>query len=96
MLIVISELEGNRIAQVDYKIGTVVKHKFYHYHGIVVAYDTLCAAGDKWYLAHTTQPAREQPCYHVLVNQSGGLTAYVAQSNLELDSSPRTGDHSQI
>ncbi|MDG1242357.1 MAG: heat shock protein HspQ [Opitutae bacterium] len=96
MLTVISELEGNRISQVDFKIGSAVKHKLYHYYGTVIAYDTLCAAGDKWYLANTTQPGREQPWYHVLVNQSGCLTTYVAQSNLEPDVGIPAGDHFQI
>ena len=95
MLLVISEFEGNQVSQVDFKIGAEVKHRLYHYHGIVVAYDTQCAAGDKWYLANKTKPTREQPWYHVLVNESGGLTAYVAQSNLERDAAEQTVDHSQ-
>ncbi len=96
MLFVISGFEGNRAPQVDFKIGTVVKHKFCHYYGIIVAYDTQCAAGDKWYLANKTQPTREQPWYHVLVNESGGLTAYVAQSDLERGATEHTVDYPQI
>jgi heat shock protein HspQ len=96
MLMVISGLDGNRIPEVDFKIGTPVRHKLYHYHGMIVAYDTLCAAGDKWYLANKTQPPREQPWYHVLVDQSGGLTTYVAQSNLARDASGQAVDHPQI
>ncbi|KRP37291.1 MAG: hypothetical protein ABS34_03510 [Opitutaceae bacterium BACL24 MAG-120322-bin51] len=96
MLIVISDLEGNRVPQVDFELGAVVKHKLYHYRGVVVAYDMQCAAGDKWYLGNETQPPREQPWYHVLVNESGGLSTYVAQSNLECDVSGQPIDHPQI
>jgi heat shock protein HspQ len=95
MLLVISEFEGNQAPQVDFKIGAAVKHKLYHYHGIVVAYDTQCAAGDKWYLANKTQPTREQPWYHVLLDESGGLTAYVAQSDLERDAAEQAVDYPQ-
>ena len=61
--------------------------------------DPHCTAGDTWYYANQTQPAKEQPWYHVLVHDSGGLSTYVAQSNLEPDDSrepithPRLGTH---
>ena len=96
MLIVISELEGNRAPQVDFEFGAVVKHKLYHYRGVIVAYDLQCAAGDEWYLANKTQPTREQPWYHVLLNDCGGLTSYVAQSNLAHDASGQALDHPQV
>lgn len=87
MLIELTGLEGSVTPQVAFKLGIVVKHKLYHYRGVIVAYDMECSAGDKWYQANKTQPARDQPWYHVLVDESGGLSTYVAQSNLELDMS---------
>ena len=44
-------------------------------------------AGDTWYHSNKTQPSREQPWYHILVHDSGGISTYVAQSNLKEDTS---------
>lgn len=81
---------------VYYELGTVVKHKLYHYRGVIVAYDPACVAGDKWYYANKTQPPRNQPWFHVLVHDSGGLSTYVAQSNLEVDTSGEPINHPRI
>jgi heat shock protein HspQ len=43
-----------------------------------------CQASDDWYQSNQTQPERDQPWYHVLVDQSGATT-YPAQSSLLLD-----------
>jgi len=96
MLIAITALEGNTIPQIDFELGVVVRHKLYNYRGVIVAYDMQCAAGDKWYLANKNQPSREQPWYHVLVNQSGGLSTYVAQSNLACDESGQPINHPRL
>ncbi len=96
MIIGITDFEGSGFCCVDFPLGTVVKHKLYHYRGVIVAYDMECAAGDKWYLANKTQPARNQPWYHVLVHESGGLSTYVAQSNLECDQSGQPINHPRL
>ena len=96
MLIGITDFEGSGTPCVDFPLGVVVKHKLYHYRGVIVAFDLQCAAGDKWYLANKTQPLREQPWYHVLVHESGGLSTYVAQSNLECDLSELPINHPRL
>lgn len=96
MLIGITDFEGSSVSQVDFKLGMVVKHKLYHYRGVIVAYDLKCAAGDKWYQTNKTQPSREQPWYHILVDESGGLSTYVAQSNLVCDASGQPIDHPRL
>lgn len=53
-------------------------------------------AGEKWYMANKTQPDRNQPWYHVLVHNSGGLSTYVAQSNLVEDTSGQPIEHPRI
>lgn len=53
-------------------------------------------AGDTWYYANKTQPAKEQPWYHLLVHASGGLSTYVAHSNLEVDGSQAPIVHPRI
>lgn len=62
--------------------GQLVHHKHYGYRGVVVAVDESCHADDSWYQTNQTQPNRNQPWYHVLVDQTT-TTTYVAESNLE-------------
>ncbi len=45
---------------------------------------TSCQAPDEWYRANQTQPDRDQPWYHVLVDESAGAT-YAAETSLEPD-----------
>ncbi|TVP76544.1 MAG: heat shock protein HspQ [Puniceicoccaceae bacterium] len=79
-----------------YELGTLVLHKNYAYRGVIVAVDPRCMAGETWYRSNKTQPPREQPWYHVLVHDSGGLSTYVAQSNLEEDNSGNPINHPRL
>ena len=65
-------------------MGEVISHKRYAYRGVIVSIDPDCQAPDDWYKANQTQPNRNQPWYHILVDGSQQVT-YVAQSNLEYD-----------
>jgi len=67
-----------------FEIGEVISHKRYAYRGVIVSIDTDCQAPDDWYKANQTQPNRNQPWYHILVDGNQQVT-YVAQSNLEYD-----------
>jgi len=96
MLIGITDFETGGATSVHFQLGEVVKHKHYHYRGVIVAYDMQCVAGDKWYQTNKTQPSRDQPWYHVLVHETGGLSTYVAQSNLEPDSSGEPINHPRL
>jgi heat shock protein HspQ len=51
---------------------------------VVVDLDLSCAASDEWYLSNQTQPRRDQPWYHLLVD-SAVHTTYAAEENLEPD-----------
>ncbi len=96
MLIGLTDFDGSPAPLIDYAIGTVVYHKLYNYRGVVVAHDLQCMAGDTWYYANKTQPSKDQPWYHVLVHDSGGLSTYVAQENLEIDDSGESVNHPRI
>lgn len=61
-----------------------MRHQRYGYRGVIVAADKKCQASDEWYQGNQTQPDREQPWYHVLVDGTAHST-YVAESNLQLD-----------
>jgi len=66
--------------------GEVVRHRRYGYRGVIVARDEFCQADDKWYSKNQTQPERNQPWYHVLVDGSSTCT-YAASVNLMADES---------
>lgn len=64
--------------------GELVKHRRYGYRGVVVDVDRGCQASEQWYWKNQTQPSRDQPWYHVLVDGSS-TTTYSAQENLTPD-----------
>lgn len=96
MLIAFTDLEGNARAGVTFQTGSLVRHRLYGYRGVVVTNDPYCMAGETWYNANKTQPPKEQPWYHVLVHESGGLSTYVAQSNLVPDESGEPIEHPRL
>lgn len=67
----------------QFRVGQIVHHRRYDYRGVIVSADPSCQADDAWYQRNMTQPPRNQPWYHVLVD--GGSETYVAQENLEAD-----------
>lgn len=75
-----------------FAVGQLVLHNRYGYRGIIVEIDPQCNATDQWYYGNQTQPNRSQPWYHVLVDGSEEAT-YVAEDNLEKDSSGDKIDH---
>jgi len=89
-------MDGGATPGIYYDLGVIVTHKLYGYRGVIVAVDTSCMAGDTWYQSNKTQPTRVQPWYHVLVHDSGGLSTYVAQSNLDEDASGEPVEHPRI
>jgi heat shock protein HspQ len=72
--------------------GDLVRHRRYGYRGVVVDLDLACSAPEEWYSSNKTQPDREQPWYHVLVDSSH-QTTYAAEENLEPDPNPLSISH---
>ena len=70
----------------QFRTGQIVHHKRYDYRGVIVAFDATCQADDAWYNKNRTQPTRDQPWYHVLVDDAEHMT-YVAERHLETDES---------
>lgn len=65
----------------DFAPGQLVRHRRYDYRGVVVDFDMSCGASDEWYHRNRSQPDRDQPWYHVLVDGSDVIT-YAAQASL--------------
>ena len=72
--------------------GQLVRHVRYGYRGVVVEVHPHCQADDAWYRSNQTQPPRNQPWYHVLVD-GGQQTTYAAETSLEADPSGRPVEH---
>jgi heat shock protein HspQ len=77
-----------------FTVGQVIHHRRYDYRGVVVKVDSQCRADDEWYSRNQTQPDRAQPWYHVLVD--GGRETYVAEDNLEADSTNGPVEHPMV
>lgn len=75
--------------------GQLVVHRRYGYRGVVVCRDDTCQADTQWYLKNQTQPDRQQPWYHVLVDGANACT-YAASQNLVADTSEDPVDHPLI
>ena len=69
-----------------FETGEVVVHRLYGYRAVVVAFDSNCQADEDWYLSNQTQPSKDQPWYHLLVDGAQHVT-YSAESNLHKDGS---------
>ncbi|MGB1128047.1 MAG: heat shock protein HspQ [Opitutales bacterium] len=92
----LTDFEGHATPGIYFELGALVRHRRDNYRGVIVSCDPCCKAGDTWYYANKTQPSRDQPWYHILVHDSGGLSTYVAQSNLEADATAEPVEHPRI
>lgn len=70
-----------------FAIGDVVHHRLFDYRGVIVDVDPHMMLPDEWYDAVArSRPPRDKPWYRVLVHNATHET-YVAERNLEPDSS---------
>lgn len=67
-----------------YRIGQVIRHCRYGYTGVIVAVDHSFCGDLQWYAANKSHPNRDQPWYHILVDESKAAT-YTAESSLNGD-----------
>ena len=75
------------ISQAQFSVGELVTHRLFHYRGVIIDVDANFQLTDEWYdMVAQSQPPRNLPWYHVLVHQAQHTT-YVAERNLETDSS---------
>ena len=83
---------GAVIGSALFRPGDLVRHRRYGYRGLVVEHDLRCKASQAWYRDNRTQPDRDQPWYHVLVDDSDAVT-YAAQTSLLPDESDQEIRH---
>ena len=90
----LTEIPSNRksmgeamTANAHFSIGDLVHHKLFDYRGVIVDVDPRLMLSDEWYEAVArSRPPKDQPWYRVLVHDAAHET-YVAERNLEPDSS---------
>ena len=71
----------------QFSVGDLVHHKLFDYRGVVIDVDPHLMLSDEWYdTVARSRPPKDQPWYHVLVHDSTNET-YVAERNLETDTS---------
>ena len=76
-----------------FSIGDIIHHLRFDYRGVIYDVDATFQGTEEWYNQMAkSKPPRDQPWYHVLVDQSATMT-YVAERNLEADSSSTPIEH---
>ena len=79
-----------------FSVGQVVRHRLFHYRGVIVDVDPEFQGTEDWYdKMARTRPPKAAPWYHVLVHREGYET-YVAEQNLEVDTSNEPIEHPQL
>jgi heat shock protein HspQ len=82
-----------------FKIGQVVRHRFYPFRGVVFDVDPTFSNTDEWYesIPHEIRPKKDQPFYHLFAeNAESEYIAYVSEQNLEPDMSGDPVRHPQV
>ena len=75
------------VDQSKFHIGEIIQHLKFGYRGVICEVDLNFAGSEQWYeQVARSRPPKDQPWYHVLVDESD-LRTYVAQRNLEPDDS---------
>ena len=80
-------------------IGDVVRHRLYPFRGVIVDVDPEFDNTEEWYasIPEDVRPAREQPFYHLLAeNSETYYSAYVSQQNLLSDTENGPVNHPDI
>ena len=75
------------ISRSKFAVGDLIRHRLFHYRGVIVDVDQTFQSTDEWYESMAkSRPPKDKPWYHVLVHEAVHST-YVAERNLEPDES---------
>jgi heat shock protein HspQ len=79
-----------------FSVGELVHHKLFDYRGVIIDVDPQFMLSEEWYEAVArSRPPKDQPWYRVLVHNTSDET-YVAERNLESDTSGEPIHHPLI
>jgi len=82
-----------------FKIGQVVRHRFFPFRGVVFDIDPEFNNTEEWYqsIPADVRPRKDQPFYHLLAeNAETEYIAYVSEQNLLPDTSGEPVRHPQV
>ena len=82
-----------------FRIGDIVKHRFFPFRGVIFDVDPEFANSEEWYnsIPAEIRPRKDQPFYHLLAeNSETEYIAYVSEQNLLEDRSGEPVRHPQI
>lgn len=84
------------INRARFSVGEVVRHRLFGYRGVIFDADATFQLTDEWYdTVARSKPPKDRPWYHVLV-EGNDSTTYVAERNLERDSSGKPINHPAV
>jgi len=82
-----------------FRIGQVVRHRFYPFRGVVFDVDPVFDNTEDWWLSipEEIRPTKDQPYYHLFAeNAETEYVAYVSEQNLLPDDSGEPLRHPQV
>ena len=87
------------INKAKFQIGSIVKHKYFDFRGVIFDVDPEFNNTEEWYQSIPLQvrPRKDQPFYHLLAeNEEITYEAYVSEQNLLNDDSGEPIQHPLI
>lgn len=82
-----------RAHSAKFTVGDVIRHRLFHYRGVIVDVDAEFSGSEQWYdRVARSRPPKDEPWYRVLVHGAEHQT-YVAERNIDLDDSGGPVDH---
>jgi heat shock protein HspQ len=88
-----------QIRQAKFRIGQVVRHRFFPFRGVIFDVDPEFNNTEEWYasIPPEVRPRKDQPFYHLLAeNAETEYIAYVSEQNLLEDNSGVPVRHPQL
>jgi heat shock protein HspQ len=85
--------------QAKFRIGDVVRHRFYPFRGVIFDVDPEFANTEEWWqsIPENVRPHKDQPFYHLLAeNAESTYVAYVSEQNLLPDMTGEPVSHPQV
>lgn len=82
-----------------FRIGQVVRHKFYPFRGVIFDVDPTFSNTDEWWqsIPENVRPRKDQPFYHLLAeNDNTSYVAYVSEQNLLEDETGQPVAHPEV
>ena len=91
--------KSRTVARAKFRLGDVVRHRYYPFRGIVFDVDPVFNSTEEWWesIPAEIRPRKDQPFYHLLAeNADTEYIAYVSEQNLLPDASGKPLRHPQV